>query len=81
MFAGRASLSMADMKDVLELSLHLPEVVFDVGDKVVREHATDGAIWVLVSGALQVRKGTVVVNTITQPGALIGEISVLLDTA
>jgi CRP-like cAMP-binding protein len=32
-----------------------------------------------VSGALQVRKGTVVVNTINRPGAVIGEISLLLD--
>jgi CRP-like cAMP-binding protein len=30
---------------------------------------------------LQVRKGSVVVNTIARPGALIGEVSALLDTA
>ena len=34
----------------------------------------------LVSGALRVRKGDVQVNTITHPGALIGEMSVLLGT-
>jgi CRP-like cAMP-binding protein len=72
---------MAGMKDMLELSAHLPEVAFAPGDTVVREGSTDGAIWVLVSGALQVRKGAVLVNTITRPGALIGEVSVLLDTA
>jgi CRP-like cAMP-binding protein len=33
-----------------------------------------------VSGALQVRKGDVMVNTITEPGALVGEISVLLNS-
>ena len=32
----------------------------------------------LVSGALLVRKGAVTVNTITHPGALIGEMSLLL---
>ncbi len=32
----------------------------------------------LVSGALVVRKGDIAVNTITQPGALVGEMSVLL---
>ena len=69
------------MKDMLTLSAHLPEIEFAAGDIVVREGGTAGALWVLVSGALQVRKGTVLVNRITRPGALIGEISVLLGTA
>ena len=34
----------------------------------------------LIAGALEVRKGNIVVNTITEPGALIGEISLLLGT-
>ena len=33
-----------------------------------------------MSGALKVRKCGVVVNSVTRPGALVGEISVLLDT-
>lgn len=33
----------------------------------------------LVSGALQVTKGPVVVNTVARPGALVGEIALLLD--
>ena len=69
------------MIDMLSLSAHLPEVHFAAGDIVVREGGESGALWVLVSGSLQVRKGTVVVNTIDGPGALIGEVSALLDTA
>jgi CRP/FNR family transcriptional regulator, cyclic AMP receptor protein len=65
---------------MLALSAHLPEVGLDPGESVVREGGAGGAIWVLVSGALQVRKGNVPVNTITRPGAIIGEISVLLGT-
>jgi CRP/FNR family transcriptional regulator, cyclic AMP receptor protein len=68
------------MQDMLALSASLPEVTFAPGDIVVREGGSAGSLWVLVSGALQVRKGTVVVNTVTRPGALIGEIAVLLDT-
>lgn len=71
---------MAPMKNMLELSAHLPEVEFAAGDVVVREGGTAREIWVLVSGALEVRKGKVLVNTVTQPGAMVGEISVLLDT-
>lgn len=66
------------MPDMLSLSSHLPEVALEPGAAVVREGDAGGALWVLVSGALSVRKGATQVNTVTQPGALIGEISVLL---
>ncbi len=65
---------------MLGLAAHLPEIELDIGQPVVDEHDTGGAIWVLVSGALQVRKGDITVNTITQPGAIVGEMSVLLGT-
>ncbi|HEY1444470.1 MAG TPA: cyclic nucleotide-binding domain-containing protein [Acidimicrobiales bacterium] len=65
---------------MLTLSAHLPEVELDSGDVVVNEGGSGGAIWVLVSGALQVRKGDIPVNTITLPGAVVGEIAVLLNT-
>ena len=65
---------------MLTLSAHLPEVEYAPGEAVVQEGGPSGSIWVLVSGSLQVRKGDVAVNTITHPGALVGEISVLLGT-
>ena len=68
------------MIDMLRLASHLPEIELAAGDTLVDEGCAAGGLWVLVSGALEVRKGTVRVNTITRPGALIGEISVLLDT-
>lgn len=64
---------------MLQLSAHLPEHRFEAGAEVLREGQRTGALWVLVSGALEVRKGEVPVNTITRPGALVGEMSVLLD--
>ena len=63
---------------MLVLSAHLPEIEFAAGDAVVREGGATGSIWVLVSGALRVLKGNTEVNTITNPGALVGEMSVLL---
>ena len=66
---------------MLKLSSHLPEVHFASGDVVVREGGTGCGLWLLVSGALRVRKGGVPVNTISSPGALIGEISVWLGSA
>lgn len=69
------------MKDMLTLSAHLPEMRYAPGAVVVREGGEAGGLWVLVSGSLRVLKGAVMVNTVTRPGALIGEISVLLGTA
>jgi CRP/FNR family cyclic AMP-dependent transcriptional regulator len=66
---------------MLTLSEHLPEVRYAPGDVIVRERGAAGGIWVLVSGVLQVSKGGVIVNTVTAPGALVGEISVLLNSA
>jgi CRP-like cAMP-binding protein len=63
---------------MLSLSTHLPEVTIGAGDVLVAEGAPSEGVWVLVSGALDVRKGDVVVNTITMPGALVGEMSELL---
>ena len=67
------------MHDMLALSASLPAVDFAPGQIVVEEGGSSGALWILVSGALPVRKGAVVVNTVTRPGALIGEIALLLE--
>ena len=71
---------MTVMQDMLTLSSHLPELTLAVGGMVMREGEPGGAVWVLVDGALDVRKGGQLVNTITEPGALIGEMSILLNS-
>ncbi len=65
---------------LLDLSAQLPEVDFSAGEAVVQEGNPAGSIWILVSGSLRVLKGDVQVNTISEPGAAVGEISVLLGT-
>jgi CRP/FNR family cyclic AMP-dependent transcriptional regulator len=72
--------TIVGVTDVLALSAHLPEIEIQPGEALVREGGTAGPIWVLVSGALDVLKGDVQVNRITNPGAVIGEVSVLLGT-
>ena len=62
----------------MALTEHLPEVDLASGDVVVREGGTSSSLWILVSGALRVVKGDVAVNTIVEPGAVIGEMSLLL---
>ncbi len=65
---------------MLALSAHLPEITLAAGETLVREGDRAGSLWVLVQGALQVRKGRVLINSITQPGALVGEMSLLLGS-
>jgi CRP/FNR family transcriptional regulator, cyclic AMP receptor protein len=76
---GRAG-TLRGVSDMLSLSAHLPEIELAPGEAVVTEGGSSGTVWVLVSGGLEVRKGDVPVNTIVLPGALIGEVSVLLGT-
>lgn len=45
----------------------------------MREGERGDGLWILVSGALEVAKGDIVVNRVDRPGAVIGEISLLLD--
>lgn len=68
------------MNDMLSSAAGLPEIHLAPGDTLVREGESGGGLWILVSGALQVRKGGALVNSVTRPGAVIGEISVLLNT-
>jgi CRP/FNR family transcriptional regulator, cyclic AMP receptor protein len=67
---------MAD--DILSISEHLPEIDLAAGDVLVREGGMAESLWILVSGSLRVLKGGVALNTINEPGAVIGEMSLLL---
>ena len=49
------------------------------GDLVVHEGGRTGHLYVLIEGRREVVKGDTVVATITEPGAVLGEMSVLLD--
>ena len=72
---------MRVVTDMLDLAAHLPEVELAPGEVLIHEGGEpNGSIWVLVAGAVRVRKGDVEVNVISHPGALIGEMSVLLGT-
>lgn len=68
------------MQEMLALTAALPERRFEVGETIVAEGTAAGAVWVLVAGRLQISKGGVVINQVSEPGALIGEVSALLDS-
>lgn len=78
-FSSRAVVQCG-MSDVLTRVAHLPEVELAAGDTLVREDAPGGSLWFLVTGSLRVMKDDAVVNVISEPGASIGDLSVLLHT-
>ncbi len=65
---------------MVTLSTHLPLVELRTGEALISQGGPSGSVWILISGALQVFKGDVAVNTISKEGAIIGEMSVLLGT-
>jgi CRP-like cAMP-binding protein len=49
------------------------------GASIITEGGASGHLYVLMEGKLEVIKGDTVVATIAEPGAVLGEMSVLLD--
>jgi CRP/FNR family cyclic AMP-dependent transcriptional regulator len=67
------------MRSILEHCIGARTVLFAAGDTVIREGETTGRLFVLIEGRLDVVKGDTLVATLHEPGATIGEMSVLLD--
>lgn len=64
---------------VLEYCKHLPLRNFASGDVVIHQGTRSGLLFLLVSGSVEILKGDVRVSVISEPGAFLGEMSVLLD--
>ncbi len=64
---------------MLDACHDLPVRTFGAGETVLADGTRSGVLYVLVSGVVAVMKGDVEINTISDPGALFGEVSALLD--
>ena len=67
------------MRDILEYCIGGVRRNISAGALVLHEAGRTGHLYVLIEGRLEVIKGDTVVATITEPGAVLGEMSVLLD--
>ena len=67
------------MRTILSFCQGLPEQSFGPGDVLLSEGAREGLLYILIEGELEVLKGNFQVNTIAEPGAIFGEVSVLLE--
>lgn len=68
------------MIDILQHCGAMPLVTRAPGEVLLAEGDPPGPLFVLVSGRVQVTKSGVEIVRIDEPGALFGEMSVLLDT-
>lgn len=67
------------MRSVLSLCQGLPEKVFAQGDVLMAEGGRSRLIYVLIEGGVDIYKGDILVSSQSDPGAIYGELAVLLD--
>jgi CRP/FNR family cyclic AMP-dependent transcriptional regulator len=67
------------MRAVLDYCSGAVQRNVSAGTLILHEGSTTGHLFVLIEGKLEVVKGDSVVASIVEPGAVVGEMSVLLD--
>src|SRR6476646_3431604 len=67
------------MREVLDYCSGALQRTVCAGTLILHEGSTTGHLFVLIEGKLEVVKGDTVVASIVEPGAVVGEMSILLD--
>ena len=68
------------MANLLALTIAYPTQKLERGDRLIEAGEARGELFVLASGRLVVERDGVEIARITEPGTLVGEMSVLLGT-
>ena len=66
------------METLTELATRLPHRSVAPGEVLLSEGEAGGVLFILVDGALTIEKNGAAITSITQPGACVGELSLLL---
>jgi CRP-like cAMP-binding protein len=66
------------MEELLTLAHGFPQQSVATGGSVIADGASVGNLYVLLAGALRVEKAGQLIATVTEPGACVGEMSLLL---
>ena len=64
---------------IADLCADLPIATFAPGEVLMAEGERSGRLYVLLDGALEITKGGFQINLVSDRGAILGEMSVLLD--
>jgi len=66
------------LSSIADLCKNLPVVTFEPGDRLLTEGKLSGRLFVLIDGEVEVLKGDFQINRVSDPGAILGDMSVLL---
>ncbi len=67
------------MREILDYCDDIPIERFEAGDVLLEEGKWSGRLFILETGEIEVRRGDTQVAVVDDPGAMFGEMSVLLD--
>ena len=67
------------MRKILSFCQTFPETTFGPGEVLLAEGEQTGILYILIEGNVEVLKGHFQINTVSEPGAIFGEISALLN--
>lgn len=67
------------MSSILAHCTNLEKIRIDAGHVLLQEGETSGKLYFLVDGQVEILKGKHQIDIVSDPGAIFGEISVLLD--
>ena len=67
------------MHAVLNLCRELPEQAFAAGELLIAEGGSDRRLYVLIEGEVEILKQGIPINSYSEPGAMFGELSILLN--
>jgi CRP-like cAMP-binding protein len=67
------------MSAILNSCQGVPTRTIEPGTVLFAEGAQDGMLYVLVKGEVEILKGDFQVNIVSEPGAVLGEMSILLN--
>ncbi len=66
------------MSSMLDFCADLPERSFAPGEALLEDGTTSGALYILIEGEVEILKGDFQIRTVSDPGAIFGEVSALL---
>lgn len=67
------------MATILSFCEGFPETEFQAGDVLLSEGESTELLYILIEGEVQVLRGSFPVSIISEPGAMFGEMAILLD--
>ncbi|MGZ8467181.1 MAG: cyclic nucleotide-binding domain-containing protein, partial [Candidatus Binatia bacterium] len=67
------------MRTILSYCQGIPERTFGPGEVLLVEKEKQGILYILIEGEIEVLKGDFQITTASEPGAVFGEMSILLD--